>query len=117
MKLGDSLNEMKKWIVLVLVGVLAFWGLNNLELIFDVLENIYRVFSPFILGFVLAYVLNIPMMKVEKLLKKAIPDKYEDKYGGAIRLVSIILSILLLVLVIAFVGFLLIQNLLKILNH
>lgn len=113
MKLGDSLNEMKKWIVLVLVGVLAFWGLNNLELIFDVLGNIYRVFSPFILGFVLAYVLNIPMMKVEKLLKKAIPDKYEDKYSGAIRLVSIILSILLLVLIIAFVGFLLIPELIE----
>lgn len=113
MKLGDSLNEMKKWIVLVLIGVLAFWGLNNLELIFDVLENIYRVFSPFILGFVLAYILNIPMMKVEKLLKKAIPDKYEDKYGGAIRLVSIILSILLLVLIIAFVGFLLIPELIE----
>ena len=113
MKLGDSLNEMKKWIVLVLIGVLAFWGLNNLELIFDFLGNIYRVFSPFILGFVLAYILNIPMMKVEKLLKKAIPDKYEDKYGGAIRLVSIILSILLLVLIIAFVGFLLIPELIE----
>lgn len=113
MKLGDSLNEMKKWIVLVLIGVLAFWGLNNLELIFDVFGNIYRVFSPFILGFVLAYILNIPMMKVEKLLKKAIPDKYEDKYSGAIRLVSIILSILLLVLVIAFVGFLLIPELIE----
>ena len=113
MKLGDSLNEMKKWIVLVLVGVLAFWGLNNLELIFDVLGNIYRVFSPFILGFVLAYILNIPMMKVEYLLKKAIPDKYEDKYSGLIRLVSIILSILLLVLIIAFVGFLLIPELIE----
>lgn len=113
MKLGDSLNEMKKWIILVLVGVLAFWGLNNLELIFDVLGNIYRVFSPFILGFVLAYILNIPMMKVEYLLKKAIPDKYEDKYSGLIRLVSIILSILLLVLIIAFVGFLLIPELIE----
>ncbi|MBQ3511123.1 MAG: AI-2E family transporter [Bacilli bacterium] len=113
MKLGDNLNEMKKWIILVLVGVLAFWGLNNLELIFDVLGNIYRVFSPFILGFVLAYILNIPMMKVEYLLKKAIPDKYEDKYSGIIRLVSIILSILLLVLIIAFVGFLLIPELIE----
>ena len=113
MKLGDSLNEMKKWIVLVLIGVLAFWGLNNLELIFDVLGNIYRVFSPFILGFVLAYILNIPMMKVEYLLKKVIPDKYEDKYSGLIRLVSIILSILLLVLIIAFVGFLLIPELIE----
>lgn len=113
MKLGDSLNEMKKWIILVLVGVLAFWGLNNLKLIFDVFGNIYRVFSPFILGFVLAYILNIPMMKVEKLLKKAIPDKYEDKYYGVIRLVSIILSILLLMLILAFVGFLLIPELIE----
>ena len=34
----DSPNEMKKWIILVLVGVVAFWGLNNLELIFKILE-------------------------------------------------------------------------------
>ena len=113
MKLGDSLNEMKKWVVLVLAGVLAFWGLNNLKLIFDVLGNIYRVFSPFILGFVLAYILNIPMMKVEKLLKKAIPDKYEDKYSGVIRLFSIVLSILLLLLILSFVAFLLIPELIE----
>ena len=79
MKLSDSLNEMRKWIILVLVGVLAFWGLNNLKLIFDVIGNIYRVFSPFILGGVLAYIMNIPMMKMEKFVKAFIPDKYEDK--------------------------------------
>lgn len=113
MKIGDSLNEMKKWIILVLIGVLAFWGLNNLELIFNVLGNVYRVFSPFILGAVLAYVLNIPMTKMEFLLKKAIPDKYEEKYKGLIRVVSIILSLLLLILIIAFVAFLLIPELIE----
>ena len=113
MKLGDSLNEMKKWIILVLIGVLAFWGLNNLELIFDFLGNIYKVFSPFILGGVMAYILNIPMTKVEKTLKKLIPDKYEDDYRGLIRIVSIILSILLFVFIIAFVAFLLIPELIE----
>ena len=71
MKLGESLNEMKKWIILVFAGVLAFWGLNNLELIFKMLGNIYTVFSPFILGAAIAYVLNIPMIKIEKFLKES----------------------------------------------
>lgn len=113
MKLGESLNEMKKWIILVLVGVLAFWGLNNLELIFKVLGNVYTVFSPFILGAAIAYVLNIPMTKVENLLKKAIPDKYEDKYKGLIRAVSIVLSLLLLLCIVGFIAFLLIPELIE----
>lgn len=113
MKLGDSLNDMKKWIILVLIGVLAFWGLNNLELIFDGIQNIYRVFSPFILGAALAYVLNIPMTKIEFLVKKLIPDKHEKKYAGLIRIVAVVLSILLLVLIIGFVAFLLIPELVE----
>lgn len=113
MRLSDSLKEMHKWIVLVLAGVLAFWGLNNLELIFDFIGNIYRVFSPFILGGVLAYIMNIPMMKMEKLIKAAVPDKYEEKYKGVIRVFSIILSLLLLVLIIGFIAFLLIPELVE----
>ena len=113
MKLSDSLNEMRKWIILVLVGVLAFWGLNNLKLIFDVIGNIYRVFSPFILGGVLAYIMNIPMMKMEKFVKAFVPDKYEDKYKGVIRAFSIILSLLLLVLIIVVIAFLLIPELVE----
>ena len=113
MKLSESFNEMKKWIILVLVGVLAFWGLNNIESIFKMLGNIYMVFSPFILGAAIAYVLNIPMTKVEYLLKKAIPDKYEDKYKGLIRAVSIVLSLLLLLCIVGFIAFLLIPELIE----
>ena len=55
MKLSSSLNEMKKWILLVLIGVVAYWGLNNFDVIGKGLGKLYAVFSPFILGFVLAY--------------------------------------------------------------
>lgn len=111
MKLSSSLNEMKKWIILVLIGVIAYWGLNNFDVIGSGLGKLYAVFSPFILGFVLAYILNIPTMKIERLLKKIIPDKYENKYKGLIRVVSIFLSLLLLVLILVFVMFLLIPEL------
>lgn len=113
MKLGASINEMKKWIILVLIGVIAYWGLNNLEFIGSSLENIYVVFSPFILGGVFAYILNIPTKKVENVLKKMIPDEYEAEYKGLIRVVSIILSLLLLILIVSFVLFLLIPELIN----
>ena len=71
----SSLNEMKKWIVLILVGVFAFWGLNNLGDILDALAIVYKVFFPFIFGGALAFVLNIPMVKIEKWLKKVIKTK------------------------------------------
>lgn len=107
----NNLDELKKWVIIVLIGVVAYWGLNNLEIIGGWLGTIYTVFSPFILGFVLAYILNIPTMKLEYLIKKAIPDKYEDKYQGIIRVFSITLSLLLLILVIVFIAFLLIPEL------
>lgn len=113
MKLGEHLSEMKKWIILVLVGVIAYWGLNNLELIGGILGTVYKVFFPFLLGGVLAYVLNIPMVKIEKLIRKAIPDKKEERLHGVIRMISIILSLLLLVAIIAFVLFLLIPELIE----
>lgn len=112
MKLSN-LEEFKKWVIIVLIGVVAFWGLNNLKIIGGWLGNIYTVFSPFILGFVLAYILNIPTMKMEKLLKAAIPDKYEDDYKGLIRVVSIILSLLLLIGIFVIIAFLLIPELIE----
>lgn len=112
MKLSN-LEEFKKLVIIVLIGVVAFWGLNNLKIIGGWLGNIYTVFSPFILGFVLAYILNIPTMKMEKLLKAAIPDKYEDDYKGLIRVVSIILSLLLLIGIFVIIAFLLIPELIE----
>ncbi len=109
----NSLKELEKWILIVLIGVLAYWGLNNLELILSWLKGVYLVFSPFILGLVLAYILNIPTMKMEVLLKKAIPDKYEDKYSGLIRVVSITLSLLLLIGIFVVIAFLLIPELVE----
>lgn len=109
----DKLEDLKKWIIIVLIGVIAYWGLNNLKVIGGWIGTIYTVFSPFVLGFILAYILNIPTMKMEKLLKAAIPDKYEDKYQGLIRVISIVLSLLLLILILGFIAFLLIPELIE----
>ena len=111
--LGNSLKELQKWIVLVLVGVFAFWLLNNLEVIGIFFGTFYKVFFPFILGGVLAYVLNIPMIKIEKFVKAFIPDQKEAKLKGFIRVLAIVISLLLLLLIIGLVAFLLIPELVE----
>lgn len=110
MKEKSELKEIKKWILLVLIAVISYWSLNNLSVIGGVIAKIFKVFLPFILGGVFAFILNIPMTKIEKLLKK---NCKWIKSPKMLRLISIILSLLIFLLIIFFVAFLLIPELIE----
>lgn len=104
---NEGLN-MKKLITLVLIGVFSFWGLNNLEFIWGILKIIIKVMLPFIIGGVIAFILNIPMTKIENILSKKINNK-----KGLIRIISIVLSLLLFILIVLVVALLLIPELVE----
>jgi len=110
LRTNDYIIELKKWIILVLVGVFSFWGLNNLATILEFIGRIVGVFLPFILGGALAFILNIPMTKIELFLKKQINNK---EYNGFVRIISIILSLLIFLGVLVFIAFLLIPELIE----
>lgn len=110
MNIKEDIKDLKKWMVLILFAVLSFWVVNNFNIIFGIISKIFKVLFPFILGGVIAYILNIPMMKIESLLKRFIK---KDKYNNLIRFISIILSLLLFVLVLVFIAFLLIPELIN----
>ena len=101
-------KEMKDYIILIIVAALAFWTVNNVEVIFLTLETILKVLKPFILGGVIAFILNIPTTKIENFLSKYLKKK---GYKVPIRIVSIIISLLFLVVIISFVALLLIPEL------
>lgn len=110
MNLKNELKDLKKWMILILFAVLSFWVVNNFSLILGIVSKVLNVLFPFILGGVIAFILNIPMTKIESLLKKVIK---KDKYNSLIRVISIVLSLLLFVLVIVFIAFLLIPELIS----
>ena len=110
MKLINSLKELKNYIILIFIAIFTYWGLNNLDKIFGILKTIYNVFLPFILGGVIAYILNIPTTKIENFLVKQTKKKQPT---GATRTISIILSILLFLAIILFVALLLIPELIE----
>lgn len=110
MKENSTIKDMKNWIILILITVFSYWGLNNLNTLFEIIKSIFNVFLPFILGGLLAFILNIPTTKIEMLLKKHTKKKQSK---GTIRVISIILSLLIFLSVILFVSFLLIPELIE----
>lgn len=100
--------DMKKMIILILVGVFSFWVLNNLGIIRGIFSTIFNVLLPFILGGAIAFILNIPMRKIESILKKKIKNK-----DSLVRMLSITLSLLLFIVVLLFVALLLIPELVE----
>lgn len=97
-------EELKKYMFLILFAILSYFIINNFSEILKILETFIKVMSPFILGGVLAFILNIPMTKIERFLKKKTKNK---KY---IRLISISISLIIFLLVISFIAFLIIPE-------
>ena len=101
-------EELYKWIYIAIIFAITYLLVNNLGFIFNGLSSFINVFKPFILGFIIAYILNIPMSIIENLLKKNIKMK-----DSIVRIFSIILSLLIFVIVIVFIAFLLIPELVE----
>lgn len=76
--------------LVVIVGIIVFHLLDNFTSVLDFLSNILTVFSPIIGGFVLAYLLNIPMKAIEDNLFKKLKIKQ-----GLKRSLSLVLTIVL----------------------
>jgi len=72
--------------------ILLYWLLHETERLASVLSTVGRVFSPFMVGAALAFVLNVPMRGIEKLFKGI-------KKAGARRALAIVATLLIVLLV------------------
>ena len=60
-------EEMKQWIILILIAMLSYWTATNLTVVISIIKKIITVLSPFIMGLAIAFILNIPMEKIENV--------------------------------------------------
>lgn len=98
-------KNMKKLMILISFGIILFWVLNNLTVIFAFISHFLHLLYPFILGAIIAFILNIPMTKIEKFIKK---HQKNNNSKLPVRTISITLSLVI------FVGFILLISLLLI---
>ena len=100
----------KKDILIVITYVaLIIFGLVNFDKIIKVLSDIFKVFSPFIIGVVLALILNVLINFIEKKLFGKV--KETKTWNKIKRPLSIVMSLILVTLIIFFVMNLLIPQL------
>lgn len=107
-----DLEKNKKTIMeLILFTVLLIFALLNLQTIFNVLVYIVQIFMPFILGAVIAFVLNVLLNLIEnKLLKNAFQKRCK-KLGKYKRPIALTLSIILIIFIIGLLLFLVVPEL------
>lgn len=95
-------------IVITYVALIIF-GLVNFDKIFKALSYVVNIFSPFIIGTILAFILNVLVNFIERKIFGKV--KNTNFWNKAKRPISIILSLVLIVLIIVFVMNLLIPQL------
>lgn len=101
-------KNMQQLMILISFGIGLFWILSNLELVLGFLSHFIHLLLPFIIGAIIAFILNIPMTKIESFIKSKLKNKNTKL---PIRTISITLSLVFFLVFILLICFLLIPEL------
>lgn len=104
-------NNQKHHYLLVVFGVVLFVVLLRLGTIFSWLTNIISVLMPLFLGFIIAFILNVPMRGIERLIDRLRKKKDKEINLKLKRGISFSITILLLLGIISLVGVVVIPKL------
>ena len=91
-------ETIKKIIFIIFIAIVMFYGLNNFGIVIGLLGKGISLCFPFILGCAMAFIINVPMSKIENLLFKKVKSKKIKKAG---RPIAVVLTILIAVAVLA----------------
>lgn len=103
-------KNMQKLMILITFGILLFWLLDSIPVIWNFITHLLNILFPFVLGGVIAFILNIPMTKIENFIKNK-QKNTNSKFP--VRMISITLSLVLFLGVILLICFLLIPELIE----
>ena len=97
----------------LIVGIIVYKAFDNITEIMNGIGAFFEILSPFLIGFVIAYILNIPSKKIAGLCEKSKYKFVREKNKGISILSVYLLSLLLLYVVISAIVPALYQNLVE----
>ena len=65
-------QNMKKILLIITFVLVGLWAVDNVKSVLDAISFIFKLLGPFILGFAIAFVLNVPLKFFEKVFAKKI---------------------------------------------
>ena len=97
------MTDFKKNVMLIVIGVTLLVALMNFGVVFSAVMSVLGLFSPLVVGGIIAFVLNVPMKGIEKGFVK-LGEKYPSKLLKPVRVYSLLLTYLALFTVLYFIG-------------
>lgn len=88
----------------VALCIVLYWVLSDFARLATFFDNVENILSPFVVGAVIAFILNVPMRAIEKWFKKM-------KSSAARRALSIVITMVLVLLALTGVVYLLVPQL------
>ncbi|OZV13888.1 hypothetical protein CIW83_00125 [Tissierella sp. P1] len=103
-------KHMKNAVFLISFAIILMWLLENISVVWMGISRMFAIFSPFIIGFAMAVVLNNPMKFIETRLfgNKGMFRKTKEKFK---RPVSYLLTLLIFIAIIFIVSFIIVPEL------
>lgn len=91
----------KQILFLISFGVILYVGLTHLDIVFSFVGNIGKVLLPFLVGCILAFILNVPVKGFEKLLARLCSKMKKPPKDRTLTCLGLLLSLLCIVAVVA----------------
>ena len=94
MKFQNFIEKNKYLLLIITILLILLLGKTNTE--WNLLHTIWEILLPFLIGCIMAFILNIPMRFIEKRLLR----QKSNRYRTSIRIISFLLTLLIVVAVI-----------------
>jgi len=110
------MKSQKYWQRLFFIGVsiaVLFWSLYNLSFIQNIFSGAIQISRSFIIGFAIAFVLDLPMKYIERKITEWNKGRYYKWY----RIITVILSFLMVAFLIWFIIFLVLPDIQNTLSY
>lgn len=76
--MGFNRKKMYQLMVLIAFGIILFLGLQNIHMLNGVIQTAVQFLLPFLIGCVIAFIVNVPMRAIEhKLFSERVQQKYK----------------------------------------
>ncbi len=105
MNLRNFIEKNKYLLLIIAFLLIMFLGKTNTE--WNLLHTIWEILLPFLIGCILAFILNIPMRFIEKKLLR----QNSNRHRTSIRIISFLLTLLIVVAIIWLILFFMIPQL------
>lgn len=98
-------KKLKNALIVVGFGVTLFVALYRLDAIGHALQQLFHVLEPVLAGCLLAFVLNVPMVKVDAWLQKCMRNAKRPPSKGALQVISLLITLVLVIGIFALLAF------------